>query len=104
LVLWSVMFGAFRDNDVATFVAILDAGARRPIAAVGVEMLDLPGATAAAYLGSPSSTPVYRHVQDLHRLHRERFPTVHQQVFHGRGIGGLDAEGCRPGAFALAAA
>jgi hypothetical protein len=104
LALWSVMFGAFRDNSVATFVAILDAGARRPIAAVGVEMLDLPGATPAAYLGSPSSTPVYRHVQDLHRLHRERFPTVHQQVFHGRGIGGLDARACQPGAFALAAA
>jgi hypothetical protein len=104
LALWSVMFGAFRDNSVATFVAILDSGARRPIAALGVEMLDLPGATAAAYLGSPSSTPVYRHVRDLHRRHWERFPAVHQQVFHGRGIGGLDARGCRPGAFALVAA
>ena len=104
LALFSVMFGAFRDNSVATFVAILDAGARRPIAAVGVEMLDLPGASAAAYLGSPSSTPVYRHVRDLHRLHGERFPAVHQQVFHGRGIRGLDPRGCQPGAFALAAA
>ena len=101
--LWSVMFGAFRDNSVATFVAILDAGARRPIAAVGVEMLDLPGATAAAYLGSPSSTPVYRHVHDLHRRHRQRFPAVHSQVFHGRGIRGLDPRECEPGAFALAA-
>jgi hypothetical protein len=104
LALWSIMFGAFRDNSVSTFVAILDAGARRPIAAVGVEMLDLPGATAAAYLGSPSSTPVYRHLRDLHRLHRERFRAVHPQVFHGRGIRGLDPRECRPGAFALAAA
>ena len=104
LALWSVLFGAFRDNDVASFVAILDAGARRPIASLGVQMLDLPGAVPASYLGSAASVPVYRHVRDLHRLHLSRFADVHQQVFHGRGVIGLDPRGCRPGAFQLAAA
>ncbi|MDQ1603553.1 MAG: hypothetical protein QOE01_1398 [Actinomycetota bacterium] len=104
MALFSVMFGAFRDNGVATFVAILDAGARRPIEAVGVRMLDLPGARPAAYLGSAASTPVYRHVHDLHQQHEVQFPDVHQQVFHGRHVAGLDSRRCQPGAFELSAA
>lgn len=104
LALWSVLFGAFRDNQVESFVAILDSRARRPIAALGVQMLDLPGAVPAPYLGSPSSVPVYRHVGDLHRRHLLRFADVHQQVFHGRGVNGMDPRGCQPGAFELAAA
>jgi hypothetical protein len=104
LALWSVLFGAFRDNEVATFVAILDVGARRPIASLGIQMLDLPGAVAASYLGSSASVPVYRHVRDLHRLHLSRFADVHQQVFHGRGVLGMDPRDCEPGAFELAAA
>ena len=84
------MLGAFRDNEVATFVAILDDGARRPVAALGVSMTDLPGAAPASYLGSTASTPVYRHVRDLHDMHRSQSADVHGQVFHGRGIEGLD--------------
>jgi hypothetical protein len=102
--LWSVMLGAFRDNEVATFVAILDDGARRPVAALGVEMTDLPGAAPAAYLGSAASTPVYRHVRDLHVMHRAQSADVHGQVFHGRDIEGLDPRTCEPGAFELRAA
>jgi hypothetical protein len=101
--LFAVLFGAFRDNGVTSFIAILDHLARRPISMLGVQMLDLPGATPAAYLGSASSVPVFRHVRDLHALHLSRFSDVHQQVFHGRGIHGLDPSACRPGAFALAA-
>jgi hypothetical protein len=104
IALFSVMFGAFRDNQVASFVAILDAGARRPIGALGVQMLDLPGAVPASYLGSSASVPVYRHVSDLHRLHVSRFADVHQQVFHGRGVIGLDPRRCQRGAFELEAA
>lgn len=94
---------AFRDNIVASFVAILDAAARRPIRALGVQMPDLPGPAPAAYLGSAASVPVYRHVADLHRLHLLGSARVHQQVFHGRGVPGLNPRGCRPGAFALVA-
>jgi hypothetical protein len=104
LALLSVFFGALRDNAVATFVAILDAGARRPFRALGVELLDLPGASAAPYLGSAASVPVYRHVADLHREHQLRFAGVHEQVFHGHGVAGLDPQACRPGAFGLATA
>jgi hypothetical protein len=89
---------------VASFVAILDAGARRPIASLGVHMLDLPGAVPATYLGSSASVPVYRHVHDLHRLHESRFADVHEQIFHGRGVVGLDPRRCQPGAFELEAA
>lgn len=99
--LFAVMFGAFRDNAVASFVAVLDVGSRRPVGAQGVELLDLPGAEPAPYLGSDASTPVYRHVADLHDLHRRRFAAIHDQVFHGRGITGVDPDLCAPGAFRL---
>ncbi len=102
--LLSVFFGALRDNNVATFVAILDAGARRPFRALGVELLDLPGAVAAPYLGSAASVPVYQNVADLHREHQLGFAGVHEQVFHGHGVAGLDPQACRPGAFRLATA
>jgi hypothetical protein len=104
LALFSVLFGAFRDNEVESFVAIIDAGARRPMATIGVQLLDLPGAAPAAYFGSSASTPVYRHVRDLHRMHGCDFAEVHEQVFHGRGVDGLDARECQPGSFELAAA
>jgi hypothetical protein len=102
--LLSVFFGALRDNEVVSFVAILDAGARRPFRALGVELLDLPGASAAPYLGSAASVPVYQHVADLHREHLLRFAGVHEKVFHGHGVAGLDPQACRPGAFGLARA
>lgn len=101
LALFAVMFGAFRDNGVSGFVAVLDAAARRPISAVGVLTDDLPGATPAPYLGSPASVPVYARVPDLHRRHAREFPALHRQVFHGQGIGGLDPAAALPGAFRL---
>jgi len=104
LALLNVMFGAFRDNAVSSFVAILDTGARRAFAAVGLPVLDLPGAAPAAYLGSSASVPVYRHVRDMSRLLLSRSADVHQQVFHGRGVAGLDPASCQPGAFDLVVA
>jgi hypothetical protein len=104
LALLSVLFGAFRDNEVASFVAIIDMDARRPIGALGLHLLDLPGAMPGAYFGSEASIPVYRHVRDLHRLHLSGSADVHQQIFHGRGVTGLDPRACQPGAFALDAA
>jgi hypothetical protein len=70
----------------------------------GLQMLDLPGAIPASYLGSSASVPVYRHVRDPHRLHLSQFADVHQQVVHGRGVIGMDPRGCQPGAFELEAA
>ncbi len=104
MALLSVMFGAFRDNAVTSFVAILDLRARRALHMLGVRMLDLPGASPAPYLGSPSSVPVYRQVTDLHSEHARSFPRVHRQLFHGQGINGLDACHSAPGAFAVPAA
>jgi hypothetical protein len=104
MVLLAVMFGAFRDNGVTSFVAMLDSVARRPLGALGVRMLDLPGASPAPYLGSASTVPVYRRTADLHGEHAERFPQVHQQVFHGDCIDGLDARLVKPGSFALSPA
>jgi hypothetical protein len=103
MLLLSVLFGAFRDNDVTGMVAMLDRGARRAFRGLGVQMLDLPGAQPAPYLGSSSTVPVYRKLSELHAEHAHGFGGVHQQVFHGGGIDGVDAAPCAPGSFALAA-
>jgi hypothetical protein len=87
--LLSVMLRALHDNAATTFVAIMDLPARRALAGLGMRLLDLPGAKAAPYLGSPRSVPVYRHLADLRAEHADQFPQIHQQVFHGRGIDGL---------------
>ncbi|WP_426565379.1 hypothetical protein ACPPVT_03150 [Angustibacter sp. McL0619] len=99
IALMSVMFGAFRDNGVTSFVAILDTRARRSLAGLGLRMHDLPGALAAPYLGSPASVPVYRHVAELHAEHADRFTEVHAQAFHGTRIPGLDECWTRPGIY-----
>lgn len=99
--LFAVMFSAFRDNGVTAFVAVLDAGARRPIAALGVETTDLPGTSPAPYLGSPASVPVYARLADLHVAHTRRFPRLHDQVFHGQGIDGVDQRSLQPGKLRL---
>jgi hypothetical protein len=97
LVLLGVMFGAFADNEATSFVAMLDSNARRKLETRGIRMLNLPGTKPAPYLGSPSSVPVYRHLADLHFEHASKFPQIHQQVFHGRGLNGLDAQLNTPG-------
>jgi hypothetical protein len=73
-------------------------------APICVQMLDLPGAVPASYLGSLVGVPVYRHVRDLHRPHLSPFADVHQQVFRGRGLLAMDPRGCRPRAFEREAA
>ena len=104
MLLLSVLFGAFRDNSVTGMVAMLDFPLpAAPLRGLGVHLLDLPGAQPAPYLGSPSTVPVYRKVPDLHAEHADGFGGVHQQVFHGGGIAGVDPAPCAPGAFALAA-
>jgi hypothetical protein len=69
-----------------------------------LQMLDLNSAVRASYLGSAASVPVCRHVPDLHRPHLSRFADVPQQVFHRRGVLGMDPRGCQPGAFEREAA
>jgi hypothetical protein len=81
---------------VTSFVAMLDSGARRAFEQLGVRMLDLPGARPAPYLGSSSTVPVHRLVAALHDEHRARFPGLHDPVFHGRGIPGVDARHTSP--------
>lgn len=90
LLLLAAMFGAFRDNEATSFVAMLDSGARRALQARGVRMLNLPHADAAPYLGSTNSAPVYRHLADLHLEHARQFPHDHLQMFHGLGFDGPD--------------
>ena len=99
--LLSVMFGAFRDNAVGGFVAILDAAARRPLRGLGMRLLDLPGATPQPYLGSANSVPVHRRVAELRLEHQAALPLVHRQIFHGQGIEGLDDALVAPGCFVL---
>jgi len=103
LALLALLFAAMRDNAATSFVAILDEGARRPFAALGVQVADLPGASPAGYLGSPASVPVYAHLSDLHHRHGSGPAELHGQVFHGRGIAGVDPEATSAGRFATTA-
>lgn len=96
-----LMFGAFRDNGVVSFVALMDRRAARAFATVGLAMTDLPGARPAPYLGSASSVPAYAGVMDLHRRQAAAQPDLHDQVFHGLQIEGVDPATAVPGRFAL---
>lgn len=103
MALLSVMFGAFRDNGVGGFVAMLDTRARRAFEEHGMLLHDLPGARPAPYLGSPCTVPVHRRLAEMHDEHAHRFPHLHEQVFHGRDIEGLDTGLSVPGSFGLLA-
>jgi hypothetical protein len=94
--LLSVMFGALTAGGATTFVATLDSTARRTLEGLGMRLFDLPGAKPAPYLGSASSVPVYRHLEDLRSEHADQFPQIHQQVFHGRGIDALEPSPTAP--------
>lgn len=100
LALLCLMFGAFRDNGVPSFLALMDRQAARAFAAVGLRMTDLPGARPAPYLGSPESVPAYAVVADLHRRQAVDRPDVHEQVFHGAGMTDVDPVTAAPGRFA----
>lgn len=95
-----LMFGAFRDNGVESFLALMDRQAARAFASVGLRMTDLPGARPAPYLGSAASVPAYASLTDLHRRQAADLPDVHDQVFHGLGLQGLDPGTASPGCFA----
>jgi len=77
-----------RANDIRSLVSILDEQARRVLAAVDLAHLTLPGTSAAPYLGSKSSTPVYYHASMLDASRREN-PESFRMVIQGRGLEGM---------------
>jgi hypothetical protein len=94
--LLSVLFRVLQNHAAVSLVATLDSSARRALERLGMRLLDLPGAKPAPYLGSPSSVPVYRHLADLRPEHAAQFPQIHDQVFRGHAVDGLEPLETRP--------
>jgi hypothetical protein len=76
-------------NRMTSFVAILDERVRRLLGSVGVVTRALPGTTAAPYLGSAASTPVYAHFLPMLENQRKNFPDAHRLVTLGVGLDGV---------------
>lgn len=75
-------------NEIRSLTAILDEQARRVLAALDYTHLTLPGTSAAPYLGSKSSTPVYYHASMLDAQRRAN-PESYRMVIQGRGLEGV---------------
>lgn len=78
-----------RVNRMTSFVAILDERVRRLLGSAGILTRTLPGTSAAPYLGSASSTPVYAHCTPLLENQRREFPDAHRLVTLGIGLDGV---------------
>lgn len=88
-----------RANTMTSFVAVLDERVRRLLSSVGLTTRALPGTTAAPYLGSSSSTPVYTHCAPVLAVQRTTFPDAHRLIALGVGLDGIAVP--EPAAFRL---
>jgi hypothetical protein len=70
-------------------VMIMDARARRLLSAVGLQTYALPGTTEGEYLGSPRSTPLWAHLQDMFAQQRQTNPDAYRLIYQGIGLDGV---------------
>jgi hypothetical protein len=80
---------AVRANEIRSAVMIIDERVRYLLAAAGMTGRPLPGARPARYLGSPASTPVYRHCDEAFDQQRITNPEAHRLFTHGIGLDGI---------------
>ncbi len=80
---------AARVNRILSIVMIMDERARRLLSAIGVMTQPLPGTGAAPYLGSPASTPIYGHLDQMADLQRRLNPDAHRLIGQGVGLDGV---------------
>ena len=80
---------AARVNRIQSIVMIMDERARRLLTAIGVETRALPGTHAAPYLGSPASTPLYGHLDQMADQQRRVNPEAHRLIGQGVGLDGV---------------
>ncbi len=76
-------------NRILSIVMIMDERARRLLSAIGVMTQPLPGTHAAPYLGSPASTPIYGHLDQMADLQRRLNPDAHRLIGQGVGLDGV---------------
>lgn len=89
LALYHGVVNVCRANGMSGFVAVLDERVRRLLDSVGIVTRTLPGATAAPYLGSPESTPVYVLRSYMFDQQRRQFPDAYRLVTLGHGLDGI---------------
>ncbi|EYR64475.1 hypothetical protein N866_10615 [Actinotalea ferrariae CF5-4] len=93
LALYHGIVNVCRANGMSGFVAVLDERVRRLLDSVGIVSRTLPGASAAPYLGSPSSTPVYVLRNYMFDQQRREFPDAYRLVTLGHGLDGIAVPG-----------
>ncbi|WP_372595116.1 hypothetical protein [Actinotalea sp.] len=89
LALYRGLLMATRANRITAITAILDERVRRLLESSGLAMWTLPGARAAEYLGSPSSTPIYGDTAKLVDNQRRNAPEAYSLVTIGQGMDGF---------------
>ena len=93
LALYHGLITVARVNRMSSFVAILDERVRRLLSSVGILTRPLPGTSAAPYLGSSASTPIYAHCLPLLENQRRHFPEAYRLVTLGVGLDGVAVPG-----------
>ncbi len=79
-----------RVNEVRSVVSVLDDRVRDLLDTVSLGLDPLPGAWAAPYLGSTSSTPVYGHCAPMVDRQRRVNREAHRLILVGEGLAGID--------------
>ncbi|MET1037201.1 MAG: hypothetical protein ABW075_02950 [Aeromicrobium sp.] len=76
-------------NDIDFIVMIMDSHARNLLSGLGLPTLALPGTGTAEYLGSPSSTPLWSHLNRGLEQQRHESPDAYRLIVHGIGLDGI---------------
>lgn len=89
IALYHAIMRSTRINEVATATAIMDSHAFQVLADAGYLFSTLPGTSAAPYLGSESSVPVFGHWSGLADAQRRMFPDLYRLITLGIGLDGI---------------
>jgi hypothetical protein len=87
--LYHGLIQTIRANDIGTVAMIVDKRFRALLHSVSLVQHALPGTGPQAYLGSPSSTPVYAKCPDVIDLQRRINPDAYRLVSQGIGLDGI---------------
>ena len=88
--LYHGLFRLTRANNIRSVVSVLDDRVRDLLDVVSLPLGPIPGAWAAPYLGSTSSTPVFGHCGPMIDRQRRINPEAHRLISWGEGLQGID--------------
>ena len=80
------LFAAMAANQVASVLAIIDAVPIQLLRDVGVIFHPIPGSTGRPFFGSPDSTPMYGHLDEVLATQQRLAPRAYQALGHGIGL------------------